>query len=180
MKFNRIIIATSIVLAASPAYAEKFGCACLSTAKSSIESFDDYTLSCNETFNAGSTDELTQNEHNLKLYLPGSEHTQSDKDVTYKFRPRNDACLLAVYDGENGKNSAEQLVDPQWGGAMCDNGNKKKIGGFNLKNMGENKGVTQWLSTFHVTTDKKSYDGLSLYLQTSGDKYLAAVCLQDK
>jgi len=178
MNISKIVIAASIAISAAPTYAEKFNCSCLSSAKSTVESYDKESLSCTATFSSTSTDKLGQTQHNLKAYL--SEHTQSDKDVTYKFRPRNGACLLAAYDGENGKNSAQQLVDPQWGGSMCDDGNEKKISGFNLKNTGETHGVTQWLSTYHVTTSKKSYDGLSIYLQTSGDKYLAAFCLQDK
>ena len=122
---------TSMALFSTPTFADKYKCSCLDSTNK-IEANKNARLD-NETFKASDTGELTQSEGQLKVYLPGSEHHQSDTDVIYKFRPRDGKCLVEIFDGHDNKNSGQQLVNPQWKGMMCDNGNKKKIGGFKLK-----------------------------------------------
>ena len=170
---------TSIALFSTPTFADKYKCSCLDSMVDKIESTKDAKLECKETFRASSTDELSQSEGQLKVYLPGSEHYQSDNDVTYKFRPRDGKCLIEIFDGHDNKNSLEQLVNPKWGGMMCDNGNKKKISGFKLKAEDKN-GTEMHTSYWAVMTTGKTYNGTSIYLPRSDDKRLIALCLQNK
>lgn len=170
---------TSLAIFSLPTFADKYKCSCLDSTADKIEANKNARLECNETFKASDTGELTQSEGQLKVYLPGSEHHQSDTDVTYKFRPRDGKCLVEIFDGHDNKNSGQQLVNPQWEGMMCDNGNKKKIGGFKLKAEDLN-GTEMYTSYWAVMTTGKTYKGTTIYLPRSDDKRLIALCLQNK
>ncbi len=165
-KFALLTIATLAALAAQPAAAAKYKCACETNAKSGIESSSDPKMSCAETY-SGYNSSVSVQESHLKIYVDSDNTIQGDKDANIRFRPRDGKCLERVADG-----NAEKVL---WEGAYCNNDAYKDIGQFKLK---EKNG--KWTATFEARTGGKDYTGFLTYAENSGKRYMQAACLEDK
>lgn len=156
----------AVMLAAQPASAKKYKCACETNAKAGLEASKDPKISCNETY-SGYNNSVSIQESHLKIYVDSKNVVQSDKDANIRFRPRDGKCLERVADG----NASKVL----WQGAYCNNSAYKDIGQFKMK---EKNG--SWMATYEGRTGGKDYTGFLIYALNGDKRYMQAACIEDK
>lgn len=178
--FATAAAAIAIAMAfASPASATKFKCNCQKDAKADLEAEDTQNLTCVSTYSSYNESSSVQ-ESQLKIYVDSDNKVQTDNDARIRFRPRDDKCLTAVYDG-----NADTL---RWTGVYCDNDSYKDIGPFNFEKQPTayaDDNVTplpdRWTATYRGETDSKKYKGFLLFAKAGdGKKYMQAMCIEDK
>lgn len=117
---------------------------------------------------------LSVQEKNVKVYMEGGQKIIGDKDVKFRFRPRNGKCLDNVVDGVK--------KNVNWVGPMCDNGKYEDLSGFQLTRPEKDKAPTIYMASYQAqVSGPNEYKGFALYEKADDDKkYLMALCLQNK
>lgn len=163
---------------ATPAAAAKYKCDCYKGAKENLEKSDDVNIDCVDTYGDFNSSSSVKESH-LKIYVDGDNKIQSDNDARIRFRPRDDKCLLAVYDG-----NAETI---RWAGTYCNNDSYKDIGPFNLDEQPSAKAPdgtplpTSYTATYKAETSGKHYKGFLLFSKGGdGKKYMQAMCIENR
>lgn len=176
-----ILIGATVAFAAAmatPAAAAKYKCNCYKGAVEDLEASADVNINCVDTYTSFDNSSSVQESH-LKIYVDGDNKKQGDNDAQIRFRPRDNKCLLAVYDG-----NAEAL---RWTGVYCNNDSYKKISPFNFEKQpasytdeGQKK-PDAYTATYKAETDGKHYKGFLMFTKAGDDKkYMQAMCIEDR
>jgi hypothetical protein len=179
MRYLLIGAATAFAAAmATPAAAAKYKCNCYQGAAASLEASEDANINCTDTYTSFDGSSSVQESH-LKIYVDGDNKKQGDNDTRIRFRPRDDKCLLAVYDG-----NAEAL---RWTGVYCNNDSYKDISPFNFEKQpasyddNGNQLPDSYTATYKAETDGKHYKGFLIFNKAGdGNKYMQAMCIEDR
>ncbi len=171
-------VLAAAAFAASPAAAAKYKCNCYKDAVAGLEANEDQNINCVDTYSSFNESSSVQESH-LKVYVDSDNKVQGDNDAQIRYRPRDNKCLLAVYDG-----NAETL---RWGGVYCNDDSYKKISPFNFEKQPAaytadgTKLPDTYTATYKAETDGKHYKGFLLYSKAADDKkYMQAVCIEDR
>src|SRR5690606_30963895 len=98
---RHILLGAVLVMAAfaaSPAAAAKYKCNCYKDAKAGLEAKEDVNINCVDTYTKFNESSSVQ-EKQLKVYVAGDHKVQGDNDTQIRFRPRDNKCFAAAYDG---------------------------------------------------------------------------------
>jgi hypothetical protein len=93
-------------------------CECLATEAAKLQTSPDPKIDCVATY-SNLNSEVSVQETQLKVYVTAANLQQSDNDMEIKFRPRDQKCLNAVFDGVSEKEV--------WRGAHCNNDSAKPV-----------------------------------------------------
>jgi hypothetical protein len=179
--------APMIALSGPAAAATKYKCACLESAKATVESQTEASFHCAESY-AGYDKSVSVQEQHLKVYVNEKNLVQSGPESKLEFRPRDHRCLEYVYDTG---------VDPQKkvfnGPSYCNTKDEKNVGPFTmLQRTSWEQSQGAWTAYYSATVGNPSqkndagiyptadFPGRSIWHRGSDGKYSWwAVCIKD-